>query len=336
MRRPVAAVAVLLTALAVSACGEKTDRIQPRAADAETIGVELDGPPSIDDVGLYEARADGDFRRAGLNVEIHTPASPASALSAVESGQVQVALTSEPQLMLARDQGALVLGFGAVVQRPLTAILAVGARHPTSVAGLRGRTVGTGGLTYQRDFLRIILRRAHVPAASVRQIDLGSRLLAGMTSGRVAATLGGTINDEAIVLRRRRLHPTVIPVSTVGVPTYDQLVLATTESYFQAHNNELRRFVQALGRGYAAVRDDPAAAANTLTAAAPSLDPAVVRAGVSASLTSFLPRGGRPFGWQDQHEWNVFGRWMTDRHLIGGPRAWAAASTNQLLAGQGP
>jgi hypothetical protein len=37
-----------------------------------------------------------------------------------------------------------------------------------------------------------------------------------------------------------------------------------------------------------------------------------------------------------QTQWNAYGRWMVDNKLIDGPQVWSAASTNQLLAGQGP
>jgi len=43
----------------------------------------------------------------------------------------------------------------------------------------------------------------------------------------------------------------VIHVENAGVPDYDELVLVTTENDIANKNNELRRFVQALGRGYA-------------------------------------------------------------------------------------
>ena len=157
-----------------------------------------------------------------------------------------------------------------------------------------------------------------------------------MISGRVDATLGGFSNYEAIQLRQAHRKPTVIPVSQAGVPTYDELVFVTTETFFAQHTNVLRRFVQAVGRGYEAVRANPAAGVRALDAANPSLDPTLQTAAVKASLPAFFPGGGKPWGWQNQQQWNAYGQWMTDHHLIAGPQAWAAASTNQLLAGQGP
>ena len=335
MRRTLAA-AALLAALALSACGAKHDRINPVADQAQSISLELDWLPNADHVGLYEAQAEGDFRKAGLDVQIHVPTDPASPLSLLESGRVNVAISYEPQLMLARNQGATILAFGAITQRPLTSIISIGKKRITSAADLRGKTVGTAGIPYQQAYLDTILHHSHVPLGSVKQVNVGANLVPAMISGRVAATLGGYANVEGVQLRRDHQNPHVIPVSRAGVPRYDELVLVTTETFFAKHTNELRRLVQAIGRGYDAVRHDPAAGVKALDDANPSLDPGFEMASVKASLPAFFPSGGKPFGWQVQSQWNAYGRWMTDHHLIAGPQAWAAASTNQLLAGQGP
>jgi putative hydroxymethylpyrimidine transport system substrate-binding protein len=336
MRRTLAAAGLLLAALALSACGAKTDQINPIASRAQPIGLELDWLPNADHVGLYEAQANGDFRRAGLDVQLHVPTDPASPLSLLESGKVQVAISYEPQVMLARNQGAYIVAFGALTQRPLTSIISVGKKHITSPADLRGKTVGTAGIPYQKAYLDTILKHSHVPVSSVKQVNVGSNLVPAMISGRVDATLGGYNNVEGVELRQAHQKPNIIPVAQAGVPDYDELVLVTTETFFANHTNELRRLVQAIGRGYEAVRSDPAAGVKALDDANPSLNPTFEAASVKASLPAFFPAKGKPFGWQVQSQWNAYGRWMTNHHLIAGPQAWAAASTNQLLAGVGP
>lgn len=336
MRLRAPAACAVLAALALAACGAKHDTLTPRPADARSLSLMLDWLPNADHVGIYAAQARGDFARAGLNVHIRTPTDPASPLQLLESGRVDVAVSYEPQLMLARNQGATVVGIGALVQRPLTSIISVGSRHITSPADLRGKTVGTAGIPYQKAYLDTILRHSRVPAHSVKQINVGSDLVPAMISGRVDATLGGYWNYEAVQMRQQHHKPDVIPVDHAGVPTYDELVFVTTEKFLANHTNELRRFVQAVGRGYESVRADPAAGVKALDAANPSLNPKLQGAAVRATLPAFFPAGNHPWGWQDQTQWNAYGKWMLDHRLITEPSAAAAASTNQLLAGQGP
>ena len=204
MRRTLAAAGTLIAALALSACGAKHDQINPIAGRAQSMSLELDWLPNADHVGIYEAQANGDFRRAGLDVHIHAPTDPASPLSLLESGKVNVAISYEPQLMLARNQGATVLAFGAITQRPLTSIISVGNKHITSPAGLRGKTVGTAGIPYQKAYLDTILAHSHVPVGSVKQVNVGSDLVPAMISGRPSSAKGSTSSTVPSGLRCSR------------------------------------------------------------------------------------------------------------------------------------
>ncbi|MGH2913432.1 MAG: ABC transporter substrate-binding protein, partial [Solirubrobacteraceae bacterium] len=122
-----------------------------------------------------------------------------------------------------------------------------------------------------------------------------------------------------------------------GVPSYDELVLVVRENEIAQQGNLLRRFVQALGRGYEAVRANPQAGIDALLHANPTLGQRLQSASVRATLPSFFPTGANlPWGWQDPGQWNAYGKWMLANHLIAHPAAAVDAETNQLLAGQGP
>ncbi|HZU40359.1 MAG TPA: ABC transporter substrate-binding protein, partial [Solirubrobacteraceae bacterium] len=150
-------------------------------------------------------------------------------------------------------------------------------------------------------------------------------------------TLGAYWNYEAIQLAQLHKHPTVIPVDRVGVPTYDELVLVAKQTTILRRPDVLRRFVQALGRGYESARRDPAGAVANLLAANPGLDAKFQRAAVDATLPAFFPAGSsHPWGWQDQAQWTRFGEWMLHEHLISQPSDLVNASTNDFLAGVGP
>ena len=165
---------------------------------------------------------------------------------------------------------------------------------------------------------------------------MGDNLVPAMLSGRVDATLGAYWNYEAIQLRQAGKRPNVIHMESAGVPDYDELVLVTTEDEIANRTNVLRRFVQAVGRGYAAVRSDPQAGVAALVKENPALSTKLQLASVRATLPYYFPGGGHPWGWQNTRQWNAYGQWMLAHHLISNPGAVADASTNQLLAGQGP
>jgi putative hydroxymethylpyrimidine transport system substrate-binding protein len=120
------------------------------------------------------------------------------------------------------------------------------------------------------------------------------------------------------------------------VPTYDELVLVAREDTLAERGDDVRAFVQALGRGYVSTRADPRAGADALVKAQPDLDPGFTRASVKASLPVFFPADEqRPFGWQDPRAWDAYGRWMFEHDLLATRPVARAALTNEFLAGQG-
>ncbi len=327
---------VLVLPLVLAACGEKKTNLTASAGSTQSLTLMLDWLPNADHVGLYQALAEGDFKRAGLDVHVRVPSDPASPLQLLDAGKVDMAISYEPEVFLARNQGMPLVSVAAIVQKPLTSIMSIGSKHITTVQKLRGKTVGTAGIPYQHAYLTTILAHAHVPASSVKEVNVGSNLVPAMLSGRVDATLGAYRNVEAIELAQRRKHPNVIPMDQVGVPTYDELVLVVKRAMLANHPDVVRRFVQALARGYESARRDPSAAVANLVRQNPGLDPSFQRASVRASLPVFFPSGGHAWGWQDSSQWNAYGQWMLNHHLISNPNAVVDASSNELLAGQGP
>src|SRR5450759_4025540 len=158
---------------------------------------------------------------------------PADPLKLLGAGKGDMAISYEPELLLARDAGLKVVSIGALVQRPLTSIIALEGKHVTRVADLAGKRVGTAGIAYQTAELRSALQHAGVTPSSVRETNVGFNLIPAMLSGRVDATIGGFWNYEAIQLRLQHSHPLVIPVDQAGVPSYDELVLVVRDD--EAH-----------------------------------------------------------------------------------------------------
>ncbi len=330
------ALLLLPLAFVLAACGEKKDVITPATGSGQPMSLMLDWVPNADHVGLYQAIAEGDFTRAGINLHVQVPTDPATPLQLVAAGKVDAAISYEPEVLLARNQGLPVVSVAAIVQRPLTSIISVGKERITSPRALAGKRVGTAGIAYQHAYLTTILTHAGVPAGKVSEVNVGTNLVPAMLSGRVAATLGGFSNYEAIQLQQAGRRPNVIPVDRVGVPSYDELVLVVRRGTITNRTDLIRRFVQALARGYKSVRRNPTLGVNSLLSANPGLSRQLQTASVRATLPYFFPTGNHPWGWQNAAGWNAYGQWMVNNHLISNPTAIANASTDELLAGQGP
>lgn len=328
----------LLCALILAACGEMKDTITAPATKPFT--VMLDYFPNADHAPLYAAIAGGDFKAGGLEVKPETPANPAEPLRLLAAGKVDMAISYEPEVLIARDEGLKVVSIAALVQRPLTSIIALPNQHITTVAQLKGKKVGTAGIPYQAAELKTALQKAGVDPSSVQEVNVGFNLVPAMLSGKVNATLGGFWNYEALQLELLHKHPTTIPVDEAGVPIYNELVLVVREEEAHTRGQDLRVFLQALTRGARAVRANPAAAAKLIMAANPSLEPKLQLESIRRTLPATLPGGANasePYGWQDPNAWAAFGSWMLAHGLLhSNPDATGLPPfTNEFLPGQG-
>jgi putative hydroxymethylpyrimidine transport system substrate-binding protein len=325
----------IVCALALAACGTKKDAIS--APRVKRFTVMLDFFPNADHAALYTAIAHGDFRAAGLDVQPQAPAEPAEPLKLLAAGKVDMAISYEPELLLARDQGLQLVSIGALVQRPLTSIIALPGKHVAKVADLAGKRVGTAGIAYQKAELQTALQANGVNPASVREVNVGFNLVPAMLSGHVDATLGGFWNYEAIQLELQRRHPVVIPIDQAGVPRYDELVLVVRKDEARMRGQDLRAFLQALTRGEREVKADPAAAAAAILRANPSLESKLQLESIRRTLPATQPTDpSKPFGWQDPTAWATFGTWMFSHHLLAHEaNAGLPPLTNEFLPGQG-
>jgi putative hydroxymethylpyrimidine transport system substrate-binding protein len=331
-----AAAATLAGALALAACGSKQDAVS--APSAKHFTVMLDFFPNADHAPLYAAISHGDFHAVGLDVVPETPADPSEPLKLLAAGRVDMAISYEPEVMLARDRGLNVVSIGALVQRPLTSIIALPGKHVTSVASLAGKKVGTAGIAYQAAMLHTALEHAGKDPASAHEVNVGFDLVPAMISGRVDATLGGFWNYEAIQLRLDHRNPMVIPIDEAGVPSYNELVLVVRAEEARKDGQDLRAFMQALTRGAREVHADPAAGAAAVLAANPSLPRRLQLESIKQTLPATLPsEAGKPYGWQSPQNWATFGAWMFSHQLLQHDPNTAGFPpfTNEFLPGEG-
>jgi putative hydroxymethylpyrimidine transport system substrate-binding protein len=333
MTRLALVLALAVAGLALAACGEKEDVLEP--SGSKQVELMLDYFPNADHAGIYAAQAEGHFEQAGLDVTIRQPPDPAAPIKQVAAGRVDLAISYEPEVLRARDQGLPVVSVGAIVQEPLTSIISLPKAKIRRPADLKGKTVGTAGIDYQTAYLETILAEAGVNTDDVKVRNVGFGLTPALLTGKVDAVLGAFWNYEGTDLRLRGKRPRIIRMEDAGVPTYNELVLVANADALKGDADKLRALIGALSRGTRDLRRDPNAAIEGLLEANPDLDPELQRAVVKVTLPLFFAPRGKPFGWQSQSQWDAFSAWMKENRLLERPPDPAAAATNELLPGSG-
>jgi putative hydroxymethylpyrimidine transport system substrate-binding protein len=327
----IAAVALL----ALAACGEKSESVDG-SVKAHGLDLTLDWFPNPDHVAIYEAQNQGYFRDVGLDVRPRVPSDPSAPIRQVAAGRTDLAISYEPEVFLAREQGLPVVAVAALVQRPLTSLMATRKSGVRSVRDLRGKRVGTAGIPYQEAYLKTILRRGKVPESSVKTTNVGASLLPAMLSGKVDATLGAFWNVEGVELRQRRQRPWIAPVDRLGVPDYDELVLVANSDKLDEQRDDLRLFISAVSRGARAARENPATASRNLIDNNPDLRARTTRESVRLTIPALFPEDrSKPFGYMNPVQWRNYGGWMVDNGVLKDLPNVDEALTNDLLPGEG-
>ncbi len=328
------AVALLVLALGLAACGEKSENV---TGEPQPLSLTLDFYPNPDHAGIYMAQKLGYFEDAGLDVEIHTPSDPSAPLKLLAAGRTDLAISYEPEVVLAEEQGLGLLAVAALVDRPLTSMIWLSKSGIKGVGDLRGKTIATAGIPYQDAYLKTILARANLSPSEVKVVNVGFGLLPAIVGGRAGAMLGGFRNVEGVDLRLRGQDPVVTPVDQLGVPTYDELVLVARRTQLQEDPDAIRLFIAALARGTKAATENPKAAANALLEANPDLDPKLTRAELAATLPLLEPaQSAQPYGQMSASQWRTFIGWMRDNELISSLPAPSSLLSNAYLPGAIP
>ena len=317
-----AAIAAIVAAIALvaglAACGEKSEDV---SGETQSFGLTLDFYPNPDHAGIYMAQKLGYFEDAGLDVSIDTPSDPAAPIKQLAAGRTDLAISYEPEVVLANQQGLGVVAIAALVDRPLTSMIWLKKSGIGGIADLRGKTIATAGIPYQDAYLKTILARANLSTGDVKSVNVGFGLLPAIIGGSADAMLGGFSNVEGVDLRMRGKDPVVTPVDKLGVPTYDELVLVAQRRRLEEDPEPFRLFLAALARGTAAAVKSPGATTAALLEANKGLDPKLTRAEVDATLPVLGSQRMSALRWAE------FIAWMRDNGLIS-----SAPSPSQVMS----
>jgi putative hydroxymethylpyrimidine transport system substrate-binding protein len=329
MSRRVAIALLLALAALAAGCGEKSEKGAP---GPDRLTLALDFYVNADHAGIYTALDRGYFANAGLDVHPEVPSDPSAPIKEVAGGRADLAISYEPEVLLARDQGLPVKAVAALVQQPLTSLISIRSAGIDRVANLRGKTLVTAGIPYQKAYLDTILARAGLNEDDLSVVDVQQGLLPAVISGRADAMLGGFLNVEGVDLSLRGLAPRVVPVDRLGIPPYDELVLVASSDRLASDPQPIRLFIDALARGTQAAASDPAGATRAILDAGQGLNPRFTRAEVNRTLPLLAQRGSKkPFGYMDPAQWRSFAHFFADNRLIEALPATGDVLTNDLL-----
>jgi putative hydroxymethylpyrimidine transport system substrate-binding protein len=246
--------------------GEEGDRVGASIA--------LDFQPNAVHAGIY-----------GAHLGVRVPSSSTDSLKLLASGRADFAVVDIHDLGLARERGADLVGVGALVQRPLAAVIArAGIRRPRE---LEGKRVGVTGLPSDDAVLRAVVEHDGGDYSRVKRTTIGFSAVPSLVAGRVDAVVAFW-NVEGVALRGRGARTREFRVDDYGAPSYPELVIATTATTLRRRPELVTNTLDDIRHGtVGALRDRKATIARL--AEASGADPELVSAQLDAVAPALVP-----------------------------------------------
>lgn len=223
-------------------------------AQAETLRLALDWKPGAEFGGFYAAQELGYFQDGSLDVQILAGGSSKPNTQMIAAGEVEYALTSADQVVIAHDRGMHdIVALFATFQTNPQAIMTHAARGFTSIKEILR---SDGVLLWQSGLSFTLFLTKHF----------------GPVKPTVAPYLGGIgdfehdpmvsqqcyVTDESILAKAAGLEINTFLIADTGFDPYGT-VLITSRQRLETAPREVKAMVTAVRKGWESYLDDPVA-----------------------------------------------------------------------------
>ncbi len=295
----------------------------------QTVTLPVGYIPNIQFAPLYVAVDQGYFRQAGLQVEFDY-SFETDAVALVGADELQFAVVSGEQVLLARAQGLPVVYVAAWYQQYPVAVVSKADQGIRAPADLAGKRIGLPGL-YGANYigLEALLFSAGLSDADVTLDSIGFNQVEALAADQEQAVSVYAAN-EPVQLRAQGYE-----INEIRVADYVQLAsngLITNEKTVKENPDLVRRMTAAFQRGLADAIDDQEAAYQMSRAYIPNLPEADqdVQMQVLARSIELWKTAGR-LGESNPQAWDNMQDTLLKMGLLTQPLDVNQAFTNEFL-----
>lgn len=324
------------TAEAAPATEETTTAETTEAAAAcETltpVTLLLDWFPNPDHVALYVTKAKGYWEAECLDVTLQPPSDPTDPPKLVSTGNVELGVSYQPEMYFQVPAGLKIKAVAALVPTALNSVMWLEGGSINSVADLSGKTIGEPGFGSNRAYLNAIFKANNIDPKSVKVVAVKTALAQALTSGAADAVIGAYGNIEGEQMKEQGLSPVITPVSAIGVPNYDELVIIANSDRLAsdaAYQDIVKKFLAGLAKGNADAIADPGFSEQTMAAVGGDYAGPALPLMIEATLPLLDNPAG--FGKMDPASWDEYGKFMVEQKLIDTAPAGTDLLTNDFL-----
>ena len=218
-----------------------------KSTAADSITLMLDWFVNPDHGPVIIADREGFFAEQGLEVKIQEPADPSLPLKLAAAGEVDLAVSYQPQLTMAASEGIPVAWAGTLVATPLNTVTFLEKGPIKSLADLKGKKIGYSIPGLEEAVMSAMLSHHKLSLNDVTMINVGWNLSTSLMSGQVDAIVGGFRNFELNQLALEGKPGRAFFPEDAGVPPYDELIFVANNQTKSL--DKIQRFLVAIEQG---------------------------------------------------------------------------------------
>jgi len=275
----------------------------------ERLTLMLDWFPNVDHLPVYVAQELGYFAENQIEVDIISPSETSDALKLAASGNMDIAVSYQPQTIIAADQGLDIKAVAPLVVHPLTTLLFLDTKDIQTPADLSGKKIG-----YTVPGLMDVLLKAFAGINQIQDytpVNVGFTILPALVSNQVDAVMGPFKTYETVGMAQHGYKARFFELEKYGIPDYEELIFVCGPKALKEKSSAVHGFVKAVQKALDYTRAQPEKALALYLAALPQADKTIETQAFELTRPYFASDLGH-----DPVKWQAFADFALENGLI--------------------
>jgi NitT/TauT family transport system substrate-binding protein len=284
-----------------------------QAGDAVTVRLKWFNQAQF--AGFYVAQEKGEYKAAGLDVNIQPGGPDFPAVQMITGGNEQFGVTGADQILIARSKGVPVVALAVIYRRNPFVLFSLAKSGIKTPADYIGKKVGVKIGGNEELIYRAVLAKAKIDKSQLTEIPVKFDMTPLLT-GDIDVWPGYLIN-EVLASKEKGFDVNIVYPSDYGIDLYAD-TLFTTEAMLKEKPDVVRNFVAATLKGWNTAMAAPEEAAKITLKYGDKLNYEHELAMVKASVPLLKP-DSKPVGYMDQAGWSSAQQLLLDAGFQKGP-----------------
>jgi len=275
----------------------------------EKLKLMLDWFPNVDHLPVYVANEKGYFADQGIEVSIISPSVTSDALKLAASGTMDLAVSYQPQTIIAADQGLTLKVIAPLVVHPLTTLLFLESKGIKVPEDLSHKKIG-----YTVPGLMDVLLDAFASINNIQNytpVNVGFTILPALVSNKVDAVMGPFKTYETVSMAQHGVKAQFFELEKWGIPDYEELIFVCGPKALKEKPGAVKGFVKAIEKAFTYTKAHPEDALATYLSAVPQADKKIETQAFELTRPYFAVKSGHNLA-----KWQAFADFALEYKLI--------------------